>query len=162
PDHVDAERTLVYEPRHASYILGDGGLDVPELPPQTRSASAVPAVDAIFAAAADRDDLWMVETGPFNNLPLALMADPQLADMLLGISIMGGNYGPGNVTAAAEFNIWADPEAAAEVFASGARLVMSGLDLTHQFMMTRTHSDAVRALGTPLATFGADLLVYFS
>src|SRR5690606_11974713 len=101
-------------------------------------------------------------TGPLTNVALALRADPQLADRLLGISIMGGNYGPGNVTAAAEFNIWADPEAAAEVFASGARLGMSGLDLTHQFMMTRTHSDAVRALGTPLATFGADLLVYFS
>lgn len=162
PVHAGADRPLVREPRHASYIHGESGLDGPVLPPLTRAPSEVPAVQAILDAAAARDDLWLVATGPLTNVALALRADPRLSQRLLGISVMGGSYGPGNVTAAAEFNIWADPEAAAEVFASGARLLMAGLDLTHQFMMTPPRIAAVRALGTPLATFGADLLKYFS
>lgn len=162
PVHVGADRPLVREPRHAAYIHGESGLDGPTLPPLTREPSAVPAVRAILDAAESRDDLWLVATGPLTNVALALREEPGLAERLRGISIMGGNHGPGNVTAAAEFNIWADPEAAAEVFASGATLVLAGLDLTHQFMMTRTHIDAVRALGTPLSGFGADLLTFFA
>jgi len=162
PVHVGASRPLVREPRHAAYIHGETGLDGPELPPLTREPSEVPAVQAIIDAAAARDDLWLVATGPLTNVALALRAEPSLSRRLSGISLMGGNYGPGNVTAAAEFNIWADPEAAAAVFASGARLLMAGLDLTHQFMMTRPRIAAVRALDTPLAAFGADLLEYFS
>src|SRR5690606_25044012 len=158
PVHIGAERPLVREPRHAAYIHGESGLDGPTLPPLTREPSAVPAVRAILDAAEARDDLWLVATGPLTNVSLALREDPDLAQRLQGISIMGGSYGPGNVTAAAEFNIWADPEAADEVFSSGARLVLAGLDLTHQFMMTRTHIDAVRALGTSLSAYGADLL----
>ena len=162
PVHVGAERPLVREPRHAAYIHGESGLAGPVLPPLTRTAAALPAVQAILEASVARDDLWLVATGPLTNVALALRADPGLARRLAGISVMGGNYGPGNVTAAAEFNIWADPEAAAEVFACGARLLMAGLDLTHQFMITPPRVAAVRGLGTPLATFGADLLTYFS
>jgi inosine-uridine nucleoside N-ribohydrolase len=162
PVHVGAERPLVREARHASYIHGESGLDGPVLPALTREASDVPAVEAILAAAAARDDLWLVATGPLTNVALALRQDPSLAKRLAGISVMGGTYGAGNVTAAAEFNIWADPEAAAEVFSSGARLVMSGLDLTHQFMITRQRIAEVRALANPLAAFGADLLTYFA
>ena len=131
PVHVGAERPLVRAARHDSYIHGESGLDGPVLPALTREASDVSAVEAILAAAAARDDLWLVATGPLTNVALALRQDPSLAKRLAGISVMGGTYGAGNVTAAAEFNIWADPEAAAEVFSSGARLVMSGLDLTY-------------------------------
>lgn len=161
PVHVGADRPLTREPRHAAYIHGESGLDGPVLPELTRSASDIPAVDAILAAAAAHDDLWLVATGPLTNVALALRRDPGLARRLRGISVMGGTYGPGNVTAAAEFNVWADPEAAAEVFASGATLIMAGLDLTHQFMITRRHVARVRALGGRLATFSADLLTYF-
>lgn len=162
PVHVGADRPLVREPRHASYIHGDSGLDGPVLPPLTREPSDVPAVQAILDAAAAHDDLWLVATGPLTNVALALRADAGLAQRLRGISVMGGTYGPGNVTAAAEFNVWADPEAAAEVFASGARLLMAGLDLTHQFMITREHIAEVRALGNPIADFGTELLTYFA
>ena len=162
PVHSGAGRPLVREPRHAAYIHGESGLAGPELPPVSRQASTVPAVQAILEASHAHDALWLVATGPLTNVALALRADPGLAGRLAGISVMGGNWGPGNVTAAAEFNIWADPEAAAEVFASGARLLMAGLDLTHQFMMTPQRIAAVRALATPLATFGAELLTYFS
>lgn len=162
PVHVGADRPLVREPRHAAYIHGESGLDGPSLPPLTREPSSVPAVRAILDAAEARDDLWLVATGPLTNVARAMREEPGLASRLRGVSIMGGNYGPGNVTAAAEFNIWADPEAAAEVFESGANLVLAGLDLTHQFMMRPSHIDAVRALSTPLAAFGAELLTFFA
>src|SRR5690606_5539287 len=79
-----------------------------------------------------------------------------------GISLMGGSYSAGNITAAAEFNIWADPDAAAAVFASGARIVMAGLDLTHQFTIGERRRQQVRAVGGPVADFTADLLEYFA
>ena len=120
------------------------------------------AVDAILDASQRVPDLWLVAVGPLTNVALALRLDPGLAERLAGISIMGGNWGPGNVSPVAEFNIWADPDAADEVFRSGANLVLAGLDLTHQFMIDDARRGAVRALGTSLATFGADLLDFFS
>jgi inosine-uridine nucleoside N-ribohydrolase len=72
----------------------------------------------------------------------------------------GGTYG--NRSAAAEFNIWADPEAAAVVFRSGVPLVLAGLDVTHQLIATPPRIAAVRELGGSLATTLADLLEYFS
>ena len=75
---------------------------------------------------------------------------------------MGGSTSFGNVTAAAEFNIWADPEAADMVFRSGAQLIMAGLDLTHQFKMGAGHIERLRQVGSGAATFAADLLTFFS
>jgi len=119
-------------------------------------------VPAILAAAEAHDDLWLVATGPLTNVALALQADPGLASRLQGISLMGGSYSAGNITPVAEFNIWADPDAAKAVFDSGARIVMAGLDLTHQFTIDEARRGRVRALGGPVATFTADLLEYFA
>ena len=161
PLHVGAAKPLVRAAEHAEYIHGKSGLDGPELPALTRGASELPAVTAILQAAEARDDLWLVAVGPLTNVALALLLEPGLAQRLAGISVMGGAYGPGNVTAAAEFNIWADPEAAQLVFESGANIVLAGLDLTHQFMMERKRIAQIRALGTRTATFTADLLEHF-
>lgn len=158
PVHAGASRPLVAEPRHAAFIHGESGLDGPQLPPLRRRPAAGSAVRFLLETAEARDDLWLVATGPLTNVALALREEPSLAGRLRGISLMGGSYGPGNVTASAEFNILADPEAAAVVFGSGAQLTMAGLDLTHRFRMPRARADAIRALGTPSATFAADLL----
>lgn len=160
--HAGAAKPLLGEARHAPYIHGQTGLDGPELPPLTRSASDVPAVRAILDAAERRDDLWLVAVGPLTNVALALSVEPALAQRLKGISIMGGAFGPGNTTATAEFNIWADPEAAQMVFESGADLVMAGLDVTHQFRMTDERVAQLRAADGQVAEFAADLLTYFS
>ncbi len=160
--HAGAAKPLLGEARHAPYIHGQTGLDGPDLPALTRSASSVPAVRAILDAAAQRDDLWLVAVGPLTNVALALATEPALAQRLKGISIMGGAYGPGNTTAAAEFNIWADPEAAQMVFESGANIVMAGLDVTHQFRMTDERIARLRSAGGRVAGFAADLLTYFS
>ena len=116
---------------------------------------------AIVAAARRHDDLWLVPTGPLTNVALALRLDPELPERLAGISLMGGSRTFGNTTAAAEFNILADPEAADAVFASGARIVMAGLDLTHQFRLGADDVAALRALPSPVGRFTADLLGYF-
>ena len=145
-------------PRHAAFIHGESGLDGPTLPPLTRRPADGTAVRFLLESAEARDDLWLVATGPLTNVALALGEEPGLAQRLRGISLMGGSYGTGNVTPTAEFNILADPEAAAVVFGSGARLVMAGLDLTHRFRMNPTRVAAVRALGNRAATFAAELL----
>jgi inosine-uridine nucleoside N-ribohydrolase len=161
PVHAGAERPLVREPRHAAFIHGESGLDGPTLPPLRREPSPTPAVRAILDAAEHRDDLWLVATGPLTNVALALRQEPGLAQRLRGISLMGGSFGPGNVTAAAEFNVWADPEAAAIVFDSGAHVIMAGLDLTHQFRIDEPRIARIRELGSAPATFSADLLTFY-
>lgn len=162
PVHRGADRPLVREPRYAAHIHGESGLDGPALPPLTLTARPEPAVDAIIAASHRVQGLWLVAVGPLTNVALALRQDPGLAQRVAGISVMGGSWGPGNITPVAEFNVWADPDAAAQVLASGANIVMAGLDLTHQFMIDGPRRQAVRELGTTLATFGADLLDFFS
>ena len=162
PVHLGAARPLVGEARHAPYIHGESGLDGPELPPLTREPSAVPAVDAILEAAAAVAGLWLVAVGPLTNVAQALQREPALAQRLAGISVMGGSYGPGNRTPAAEFNIWADPEAAQVVFASGANVVMAGLDLTHQFVIGPERVERIRAVGGPAAAFAGGLLDFFA
>lgn len=162
PLHVGAAKPLVRPAEHAEYIHGETGLDGPVIPPLTREASRTPAVRALLDAAERHDDLWLVAVGPLTNVALALMLEPALATRLKGISVMGGAFGPGNVTAAAEFNIWADPEAAQVVFESGANLLLAGLDVTHQFLFGRSRIAQIRALGTRTAAFAADLLDYFA
>lgn len=158
PVVAGADRPLVAEARHAANIHGASGLDGPVLPRLRRRPAPGTAVRFILERAEERDDLWMVATGPLTNLALALREDPDLARRLRGISIMGGASGAGNVTASAEFNIWADPEAAAIVLGSGARIVMAELRVTHAFMVGSARRQRVAALGTEVARFVAELL----
>ena len=99
--------------------------------------------------------------GPLTNIALALRLAPDLAGRIAGISLMGGGTF-GNRSAVAEFNIWADPEAAAAVFGYGGPLVMAGLDLTHQLIATAERIAVVRGLPGRLAAVLADLLGFFS
>ncbi len=161
PVHAGAARPITRPARHAAHIHGADGLGGPELPELRREADKKPAVRALLDAAEAHDDLNLVAVGPLTNVGLALALEPALATRLKCISIMGGATTVGNITATAEFNIWADPEAAAVVFASGADLVLADLDLTHQFLIDRPRVDEVRALGGTVARFAADLLEFF-
>lgn len=162
PVHAGAARPLTRAPRYAPHIHGESGLDGPDLPAVRRQADAKEAVRALLDAAEARDDLHLVATGPLTNVALALSLEPDLAKRLKRVSVMGGATTVGNVTAAAEFNVWADPEAARIVFASGADVVLADLDLTHQFLIDRERVAEVRALGTTAARFAADLMAYFT
>lgn len=174
PVHAGAARPLVAPARHAPDIHGESGLGGPELPELTRAAASTDAVRFIVDTARSHSTpreapsggqeagLWLVAVGPLTNVALALREAPDLAERLAGISIMGGGVGFGNRTVAAEFNIWADPEAAEVVFSSGVHLVMCGLNLTHQFMIREADTARIRGLGNPVASFTADLLSFYA
>jgi inosine-uridine nucleoside N-ribohydrolase len=162
PVHAGADRPLVAAPVFAPDIHGASGLAGPVLPAVTIAPASNDAVRYLCEVTARHDDVWLVATGPLTNLALALRADPGLAGRIAGISLMGGGTTFGNRTATAEFNIWADPEAAAAVFACGAPLVMCGLNLTHQFLWGAADEAVVRGLGTERARFLADLLHHFA
>jgi len=161
PVHAGATRPLVAPTRHAEFIHGDTGLNGPRLPPLTRRPADDDAVRFIIETARAQDGVWLIATGPLTNVAMALRSAPDLVERLQGISIMGGSSSFGNITPTAEFNIYADPEAAAVVFGSGARLVMAGLDLTHQFMIDSSAIGRIRELGSVASDFTADLLTFY-
>ncbi len=161
PVYAGAARPLIKEAQHAPDIHGESGLGGPVLPELTRRPAGHDAVRFIVDTVRQTGDVWLVAVGPLTNVALALREAPDLASKLAGISIMGGSTGPGNRTQAAEFNIWADPEAAQMVFASGVPLIMCGLNVTHQFMIFEADVAQIRALGNPAASFAADLLGFY-
>ncbi len=103
----------------------------------------------------------LVPTGPLTNIALLLARYPQLSEKVERIVLMGGAIGLGNTTPAAEFNIWADPEAAYRVFTSGLDLTMVGLDVTHKALMTATHAKTLADSGAA-GKLVADLYNFFS
>src|SRR3954454_18362950 len=138
PGAAGADRPLVREQYVASYVHGETGLDGPDLPPPQRATLDQHAVD--FLAGKIREtggDVPPVPTGPLTNVALMLALHPDARPAR--IVLMGGAIAEGNVTPAAEFNIWADPEAAARVFGSGIDVTMVGLDVTHRALFTNAH-----------------------
>jgi inosine-uridine nucleoside N-ribohydrolase len=142
PVAAGAERPLLRDPFVAAYVHGETGLDGPDLPPPQREPLAQHAVEFL---AEHVDGTTLVAVGPLTNVALLLAHYPRARPAR--IVIMGGSIGLGNVTPAAEFNIWADPEAAARVFASGFDLTMIGLDVTHQALLTDGDAERLRASG---------------
>jgi inosine-uridine nucleoside N-ribohydrolase len=137
-----ADRPLVRDPFVAAYVHGETGLDGPDLPPPQREPPALHAVDFL----AERvSGATLVAVGPLTNVALLLARHPEARPDR--IVLMGGSIGLGNVTPAAEFNIWADPEAAARVFESGLELAMVGLDVTHQALLLDADAERLRASG---------------
>jgi purine nucleosidase len=134
-------------------VHGERGLGRAAPPPPAASPSDRPAVALLLETARARpSEVLLVATGPLTNVALALREDPALPELLGGFALMGGAFDrAGNVTPAAEANVWVDPLAAAEVFTafSGldeARLpICVGLDVTEKAVMRRPDLDAVCA-----------------
>jgi len=138
PVAAGAPAPLVREPYVAAYVHGETGLDGPDLPPPAREPLQQHAVDFLAEQIrARKGAVTLVPTGPLTNIALLLALHPDARPER--IVLMGGAIAEGNVTPAAEFNIWADPEAAARVFASGIDLTMVGLDVTHKALFTSAH-----------------------
>ena len=128
-------------------IHGETGLDGHELPPGEAPRGSSGAVELLAdTLAAAGEPLTLVATGPLTNVAALLEQRPEAGERIREIVLMGGSTERGNTTAAAEFNIWVDPEAAALVFESGLPLTMIGLNLTHQALATREVLERVRAL----------------
>jgi inosine-uridine nucleoside N-ribohydrolase len=98
--------------------------------------------------------------GPLTNIALLLRLHPELAPRIAHICLMGGSIGDGNTTVSAEFNVLADPEAAAIVFESGLPITMMGLDVTHQAVLYPPASARLREIGTRSGAVAAELADY--
>ncbi len=143
-------------------IHGESGLDGPEIPeagfaPDPREATTLMA-DAVEAAPGP---VTLIPLGPLTNVAMFLRQRPDLKDRISLVSLMGGSIGLGNTTPAAEFNIYVDPEAAREVFASGLPIVMSGLDVTHLAGAGPERRRRLRELGR-VGAIVAELMEYFA
>ena len=161
PVAAGAAEPLVGEVQSAEHVHGEAGLGDVVLPAATLPASDTDADDLIIGTLqAAPGEIHLVATGPLTNIALALRKEPRITAWAASFTIMGGSYTRGNATPAAEFNIYADPEAAAEVFAAPWSVVMVGLDLTLQAIVDDDIEKRMLALGTlgsalvqPLATF---------
>lgn len=141
-----ASRPLVAEFRDASHVHGGNGLGGAELPEALAEEADLTAPEAIIAMAEEFEgELTLVCVGPYTNLAIALSLRPQIAQQVKSLVLMGGSYfNPGNVTPHAEFNVWADAEAASQVFAADWNEVIAiGLDVTHQTAITKKMWEAI-------------------
>jgi pyrimidine-specific ribonucleoside hydrolase len=145
PVAAGADRPLRRELRTAANVHGESGLDGPDLPEPTAAPFGVHAADLLSDLL--EPGVVLVPTGPLTNVALLLERHPDVKERLDRIVWMGGAIGEGNVTPAAEFNAFVDPEAAAAVFGSGIEVTMIGLDITHKALFTRAHADRLRGAG---------------
>jgi inosine-uridine nucleoside N-ribohydrolase len=157
PVHAGAARPLIAEPVDAREVHGETGMDGTTLPTPTREAGD-DGVGFLIDTTRQEEGLWLIPTGPLTNVALAMRQDPGFAQRLAGICLMGGGALGGNVTVAAEFNVYADPEAAAIVFDAPCPVHMCGLDLTHQVCASPALALELRAIGGPAATLCAEII----
>ena len=160
PVAAGAPRPLLRERHVAANVHGETGLDGPDLPAPSRPPEPAHAIDWIATTIdGNPGPVTLVPTGPLTNIGLFLARYPDLTDKVERIVLRGGAIGEGNTTPAAEFNIWADPEAAYRVFASGLEVTMVGLDVTHRALMTPAHVDRFTGRAGRLV---ADLYEFYS
>ena len=155
PIYRGADRPLYGEPHVSTAFHGQNGLGDVELPiPDTAVMHDKPAWDALHEAAlAHPGALQLIAIGPLTNVAIALTKYPDLASLLHTILIMGGSASVGNVTPAAEFNIYVDPHAAQIVFKSGVPIVMCGLDVTLKAVLTPDDWDELAETGSKAGNF---------
>lgn len=155
PVYRGAEKPLIRELNPAPLFHGENGLGDVELPvPENAFVPEETAWEALYACAKEHPgELRLVATAPLTNLAIAFTQHPDLPMLLHSVLLMGGSAGAGNITPAAEFNIYTDPHAAGIVFRSGARLFMFGLDVTLQEMLTEEDLNELEASGTKAGAF---------
>ncbi|WP_193509065.1 nucleoside hydrolase [Cryobacterium sp. BB736] len=159
-----AHRPLVREVEVAESIHGDSGMDGPVLPEPSLELDERHAVDLIIDTIMSHEPgtVTLIPTGALTNIALAVRKEPRIAERVAEVVLMGGGYHGGNWSAAAEFNIVIDPEAAHIVFNEPWKLTMVGLDLTHQALATPEVVQAIAEVGTKPAQFVLELLEFFS
>ncbi len=160
PVAAGADRPLVHPARVAAEVHGETGLDGPELSAPSREPEPIHAVELMARHLRERP-LTLVPIGPLTNIALLLALHPELVSRIERIVLMGGAIAEGNVTPAAEFNIWCDAEAAHRVFSSGVDVTMVGLDVTHRARLGPDRAAGLRASGRAGA-FVADLHGFYS
>lgn len=168
PVHPGCPRTLVREMVTAEHVHGESGLDTASgellAMPQTtaRDKHAVNyIIDTVREAAPQ--SITLVATGPLTNVAAAFAMAPDIIGRLEQVVLMGGAFHePGNITPAAEFNIYVDPHAARAVFEAGLPIVVFGLDITHQMLITPSRLSSIQLKGGRAGKVAADFLDFFN
>jgi len=153
PVYAGAAAPLVRPLVTAEHVHGRTGFDGYDLPEPKTPLSSGYAPDVIVELVMSRPAgaVTLCCLAPLTNVALAMVQEPRLARHLAGIVLMGGSMSEaGNITPAAEFNFYVDPEAAAQVFASGATITMIPLDCTHQALLTDTRLELLHNAKTPV------------
>lgn len=148
----------------AEHVHGRTGLDGPTLPDPTMPLQKQHGVDFIIDTlrARPEGEVTLCTLGPLTNVATAFRAAPDIVGRVREIVAMGGAYFEvGNITPAAEFNIYVDPEAAALVFGAGVPLTVMPLDVTHKALVTAPRNQAFRALGNRAGIASAEMTDFF-
>lgn len=159
PIYAGMSLPLVREQIVAANIHGESGLDGPvfgQLHTKIQPQHAVNyLIDTLLAS---DGDITLVPVGPLTNIATAMRMEPRILPKIQQIVLMGGAYGTGNFTPSAEFNIFADPEAANIVFSSGVKLTMMGLDVTNQTVCTPDIIKRMESIGNKAGSLFADIM----
>ncbi len=158
-----ADKPLFRELNVAPAIHGDSGLGGADLPEPAVQGLKMHAVDFLIQTIMESGEpLTLVPTGPLTNVALAMLKEPRITTKLERIVLMGGAVFDSNVTPAAEFNIYVDPEAAKVVFGSGVPITMVGLDVTNKALLGFEDIEAIAKLDGKVSRVVAPLLEYFA
>lgn len=145
----------------ADYIHGETGLNGYEFGEHGLEAESRHGVDFLIEESLNSDGLVVVPTGPLTNIGMGLLKEPRISEGIDEIVFMGGSCSSGNVTASAEFNIFADPEAAKTVINSNIPVTMIGLNVTRKVKVTDDVMSRIEGIGNPVSEMVVDLLKYF-
>ena len=164
PVFAGAEHPISRKLVTAEHVHGKTGLDGPILDPPKIKLQEMGAVEFIIntVLSHSKKEVTICTLGPLTNLALAFRLKPKIKNLIKEVVIMGGGFFEGgNITPAAEFNIYVDPEAAAEVLGSGIPLVMLPLDVTHKALTSRSRIEAIRNIGNKVGAVTAEMLDFF-
>jgi inosine-uridine nucleoside N-ribohydrolase len=158
PVAVGAKWPLMRRLVTAAQVHGENGLGGAVFPEPTTKPIAEPAAEFIRRIVRKYpSEVTLLTIGPLTNIATALNGDPELAVMVRSLVMMGGSLSGGNITPAAEFNIYVDPEAARIVFQSGLPITMVGLDVTRRTSLTDDHVHVLQAAENPVSQAAAKI-----
>ena len=143
----------------AAYVHGNNGLGGVEFPePKIKPAVETASELIRRIVRANPGEITIAAVGPLTNIATVLKADPGIAKLIKSLALMGGSLSGGNITPAAEFNFYVDPEAARVVFDSGVPVIMVGLDVTHKVLLHENHVRTLEAAQNPVSRAAAKIM----
>jgi pyrimidine-specific ribonucleoside hydrolase len=161
PVAAGAHRPLLEAPQHAAAIHGSDGLADLGLPPSRRVPEPGHAVELLRRTLIESaDPLTIISLAPLTNIAMLLRLHPEVIDRISRVVMMGGSVGTGNATAAAEFNVWHDPEAAAIVLSAGLDVLMYGLEPFYRVSVTHDDAQLLAAADDPAPRLAGALLTH--